>query len=45
MGENEKLLKIKAINKMILQLKSTPNLENKKTIQKLQQEINNLLNS
>ena len=44
MDEKEKLLKIESINKMIVKLKSTPNLSNKKTIQKLQQEIDNLLN-
>ena len=43
MTEQEKLNKIKALNKMIINLKTNPEVNSRKTIQKLQQEIDDLI--
>ena len=43
MTEQEKFNKIKVLNQMIIELKSNPSVESKKTIQKLQQEIDNIV--
>tara|TARA_R100001509_G_scaffold164900_2_gene144136 strand:- start:777 stop:914 length:138 start_codon:yes stop_codon:yes gene_type:complete len=42
MTREEKLLKIKSLQEMIIQLKSNPSVESKKTIQSLQQQIDNI---
>ena len=41
MTKTEKLEKLKAIQEMISQLKSSPSVESKITIQKLQQQLDN----
>lgn len=43
MTEQEKFDKIKALNKMIINLKTNPEVNSRKTIQKLQQEIDDLI--
>jgi hypothetical protein len=43
MTEQEKFNKIKALNKMIINLKTNPEVNSRKTIQKLQQEIDDLI--
>jgi hypothetical protein len=43
MKQKEKLQKIEAINKMILDLKLNPTIKSKTTIQKLQQERDKIL--
>lgn len=43
MTEQEKLNKIQALNKMIINLKTNPEVNSRKTIQKLQQEIDDLV--
>lgn len=43
MTEQEKFSKIKSLNKMIIELKTNPQVNSKETIQKLQQEIDNLV--
>jgi hypothetical protein len=43
MTEQEKFDKITALNKMIIELKANPKINSKKTIQRLQQEIDNLI--
>ena len=43
MTEQEKLHKIKALNQIIIELKNNPQVNSKKTIQRLQQEIDNLV--
>lgn len=43
MTEQEKLNKIKALNKMIINLKTNPEVNSRKTIQKLQQEVDDLI--
>lgn len=45
MTEQEKFNKIEALNKMIINLKTNPEVNSRKTIQKLQQEIDNLIKS
>ena len=43
MTEQEKFNKIKALNKMIINLKTNPEVNSRKTIQKLQQEVDDLI--
>jgi hypothetical protein len=43
MTEQEKFNKIKVLNQMIVELKNNPQVNSKKTIQKLQQEIDNIV--
>ena len=43
MNAEDRLSKIKELNSMILDLKSNPTISSKKTIQKLQQQINEIL--
>lgn len=43
MTQEEKFNKIKALNQMIVELKNNPQVNSKKTIQKLQQEIDNIV--
>ena len=43
MTQQDKLDAIKSLHKMIIELKSNPSVESKKTIQKLQQEIDNIV--
>ena len=43
MTQKEKYNKIKALNQMIIKLKSNPQVNSKETIQKLQQEIDNIV--
>ena len=45
MTSKEKHNKIKALNQMIIELKTNPQVNRKKTIQKLQQEIDNIVKS
>ena len=43
MDAEERLTKIKELTSKILYLKTNPAIDSKKTIQKLQQQINNIL--
>mgnify|MGYP003637991185 FL=1 len=43
MNAEDRLSKIKELNSMIMNLKSNPTINSKKTIQKLQQQINEIL--
>ena len=43
MTQEEKFNKIKALNQMIVELKNNPQVNSKITIQKLQQEIDNIV--
>lgn len=45
MTAQDKLDKIKSLYEMIVELKSSPSIESKKTIQKLQQQIDELIKS
>lgn len=40
----QKINKIKSLQKIISDLKSNPSVDSKKTIQKLQQELDNIVN-
>ena len=42
MTKQDKLNKIKSLHKMVIELKSNPSVESKKTIQRLQQQIDDL---
>ena len=45
MTQEEKFNKINALNKMIINLKSNPEVNSKNTIQKLQQELDKIVKS
>ena len=43
MTAKDKLDKIKSLHEMIVELKSSPSIESKKTIQRLQQQIDEII--
>ncbi len=45
MTAQDKLDKIKSLHEMIVELKSNPSVESKRTIQRLQQQIDELITS
>ena len=45
MTKKEKIQKIEALGKMIIELKTNPDIDSKLTIQQLQQELDKLISS